>query len=136
MYICAVAWPHGNESLVRVVASAASFPFAHVHAVTFDRMQFSTQQNSRAHAYVAMVCRVSVCASRTRSRPSDPQKSNSMILRSDRQFVVRCVRDSTRRWSHGHWETSKLLRSLIGRPAEDGDYDKGTREGYPDPRPR
>jgi hypothetical protein len=79
-----------------------------------------------------MVCRVSVCASRTRSRPSDPQKSNSMILRSDRQCsslsdVLETVRvDGATAISlseeRGHWETSKLLRSLTGRPAEDGDY--------------
>ena len=86
-----------KESLVRVVASAASFAFAHVHAVTFDRMQFGNQQNSRAHAYVAVACRVSVCASRTRSRPSDPQKSNSMILPAQTvSFVVRCVRPPPR----------------------------------------
>ena len=88
-----------------------------------------------------MVCRVSVCASRTRSRPSDPQKSNSMILRSDRQClslsdVLETVRvDGATAISlseeRGHWETSKLLRSLTGRPAEDNAYYKGTREGYP-----
>ena len=34
----------------------------------------------------------------------------------------------------GHYDASRLLRTHLGRPTDDTDYYKGTRESYPDPR--